>query len=134
MWYDVDFVSIENVSINKDQMQFKETFKQEMSRRNQYYVLYEFSPKGKKEDRIKFQLEPLIANQKCFFVKWHWDFWAFKKLEEQLTLFPSSKKDDVMDTLAQARQVFLERWKPKKTETIPRQYYNSITGKFEFAK
>lgn len=133
MWYDIEFVSVESVSINRDQSQFKQTLKNEMSIRNQYYTIYEFEPKWKKEDRIKFQLEPLIANWKCYFVKWHWDYNAFRKLEDQLTLFPSAKKDDVIDCLAQARQVFNERGKTSfsKTPPAPRYYTNKITWKLE---
>jgi len=136
MWFDIEFFSVENVSINKDQMKFKETLKQEMSNRNQYYSLYEFNPKGKKKDRIKFQLEPMISLHKCFFIRWHGDFSSFKRLEEQLTLFPATKKDDIIDTLAQAKQVFSERGKslsPKK-DAQPRYYFNNITGKLEQIK
>ena len=127
-------MSTEIVSINKDQTQFRKTIQEEMQNRNKYYTIYEFQPKGKKEDRIKFQLEPLISNHKCSFIKGDGDYNAFKKLEEQLTLFPSSKKDDVIDCLAQARQVFNERGRPKKTDQAPRTFFNRLTGKLEIVR
>lgn len=129
-WYPINFISCETVTINKDQSQFLITLKQEMNIRNKYYSIYEFKPQGKKEDRIKFQLEPLISNAKCFFIKWQGDYSAFRKLEEQLTLFPNAKHDDIIDCIAQSKQVFTERGKTAgKKEHRQRQYFDTITGK-----
>lgn len=107
-WYKIWFISIEKVAINKDQTKFIQDFRQEMQLRNKYYTIYEYEPKGKKEDRIKFILERMFDNGKIYFMKWN-DIYESKKMEEQLTLFPHSKHDDIIDCLAQSVIVFDER-------------------------
>lgn len=129
-WYPIAFISCEDVKINKDQTQFRKTLHEEMQKRNKFYSIYEFKPRAKKEDRIRLRLEPFISNHQMNFIKGHWDFNAFRKLEEQLTLFPNSRKDDVIDCLAQVRQVFAQRWQPKQSKK-QRQFFNALTGKMQ---
>lgn len=132
MGFRLEFISLEKNNLNRDQTQFKVTMQEEMSNRGKYYTIYDYIPDGKKQDRIKFHLEPIISNRKVYFIKQHWDYNAFKKLEEQLTLFPSIVKDDVIDCLAQSATVFKKRWStlinPNLTKQ-QKQYFDKITGK-----
>lgn len=134
-WFNKPFVSIEKVAINKNQDKFIEDVKAEMRYRGKEYKLVEYSPKVKKEDRIKYHLEPPLSNWNMFFLKnttytvidW------FRKLEEQLLMFPNSNHDDVMDCLAQAVNVFENqaRWINinKSIQTRWRQYRSPELGK-----
>lgn len=106
--YQIDFISIEKATINKDQNKFIDDFKQEMNNRNKYYSVYEYEPKTKKEDRIKFNLEKMFDNGKIYFMKGN-DINESKRMEEQLTLFPNTKHDDIIDCLSQSVEVFDKR-------------------------
>ena len=57
------------MSLNRDQTQFLTTLKTDMQERGKYYTIYEYNPENKKHDRIKFSLEPIISNNKMFFIK-----------------------------------------------------------------
>lgn len=125
-WYKVDFVSIEKVNINKEQTKFINDFREEMQNRNRYYTVYEYVPSGKKEDRIKFILERMFDNGKILFMRGN-DITEAKNMEEQLTLFPYTKHDDIIDTLAQWVQVFEERGTSKKIDLAQQSRINPIT-------
>lgn len=68
--------------------------------------MYKFKPKGEKDDRIKFSLEPVIYNHKLFFLDDQIPIEQMSKLHEQLQQFPSSSKKDVIDVLSQMAIVF----------------------------
>lgn len=104
--WNVDFISVEDVSLNKDQQKFIVDFEDEMRRSDKLYTLRAFKPHGKKEDRIKFALEPLFSRHMLYFRADDTANDAWLKLEEQLLKFPVSRKDDLMDLLAQAVEVF----------------------------
>lgn len=128
----MEFISLEKNTLNRDQTQFKVTMQTEMSLRNRYYTIYDYIPKDKKENRIKFYLEPLVSNKKMYMMKWQGDYNSFRKLEEQMTMFPSLDHDDVIDCCTQSVTVFKNRGttltNPDKKEQ-PRFYYDKITGK-----
>jgi len=60
-WYKIDAIYIEDVSLNKDQSKFIEDFKTFLKENDRYIIVNNHKPKGKKEDRIKFTLEPKTA-------------------------------------------------------------------------
>lgn len=130
----VEFISLEKNTLNRDQTQFKVTLQQEMSNRNKYYTIYDYMPREKKEDRIKFYLEPIVSNQRFYMIKWHGDYNAFHKLEEQMTMFPSIDHDDVIDCATQMVTVFKNRgsWQNPNTKTQQRSYFDKITGKLVY--
>ena len=102
----VDFVSAEEVHINKDQQNFVEQLELKMKERRLYADLLRFHPKGKKEDRIKFELEPMFSSGKVSFRLDHEDSMIFTKTEKQLLDFPAGDKVDIIDTLAQTAFTF----------------------------
>jgi len=82
-------------------VRFYEEIKHQMSLRNEFYPLYKRKPKGKKDDRIKFSLEPIIANHKLFFLEDQIPHDQMAKLLKQLQEFPETDKKDVIDVLSQ---------------------------------
>ncbi len=104
--FKVGFVSAEDVSLNKDQQKFVEKLEAKIKERRIYADLERFKPVGKKEDRIKFELEPLFSSGKIYFRSEHEDTMIFTKLEKQLLDFPAGDKVDIPDTLAQAVHTF----------------------------
>ena len=102
----VDFVSAEEVHINRDQQNFVEQLELKMKERRLYADLLRFHPKGKKEDRIKFELEPMFSSGKVYFRLDHEDSMIFTKTEKQLLDFPAGDKVDIIDTLAQSAFTF----------------------------
>lgn len=104
-WYKIDYISVEDVKINKDQTKFLEDFKKYLKENNRYIIVNSFFPSGKKEDRIKFTLEPKISLSAIFLRKDMQDKSFVRRLEQQLSDFPNNKHDDIIDCLAQAIHV-----------------------------
>lgn len=130
-WRTFTSISIEYVTINKDQMDFFKTIEQEMQIRNQRYKLHKFKPVWKKEDRIKYSLEPKIAAHKVYFLDDQIPYDQMQKILEQLQQFPHSTKKDVIDMISQAAIVLSNSWttREKNKEPVKRTYVNRITGK-----
>ena len=80
-----------------------------MSLRNEFYSLYKRKPSGKKDDRIKFSLEPIIAGHKLFFLEDQIPHDQMTKLLKQLQEFPENDKKDVIDVVSQAQIVWRDR-------------------------
>lgn len=97
------------MTINRDQINFYEEIRHQMSLRNEFYHLYKRKPSGKKDDRIKFSLEPIIANHKLFFLEDQIPHDQMAKLLKQLQEFPETDKKDVIDVLSQGQIVWRER-------------------------
>lgn len=131
-WYKPWFVSIESVSLSKDQAKFIEDFKVFLKEKDRYMVIHTFEPKwmGKKEDRIKFILEPKTSLNAIYLRKDMPDKSFVRRLEEQLVDFPNGKHDDIIDCLAQAIYVLDTRWEPKQEERKPfqlrKKYFDPI--------
>ena len=126
-WFKIDTIWIEKVNINKSQTKFIEDFKIFLKEKWRYIVVSEYEPKGKKEDRIKFNLEPKVSLNAIYLKKDMADKSFIRRLEDQLYQFPNSKKDDIMDCLTQWVDI-LEWVKDKKINTTPKQYINKLTG------
>ena len=128
-WLPLDFISIEQVNLSKQQTKFKKDFMEEMATRGKYYRLIDYNPVGKKEERIKRMEYRFTLHQ----VKWRKDDTNNqnrKKMEKQLLSFPESKKVDIIDCHAQVLDTFTDRGlqsekqqqeKKKKREKIRRQ-------------
>jgi hypothetical protein len=100
-WYKIEFINIEKVNINKEQTKFITDFKIFLKEKNRYITVNEYEPKWKKEDRIKFNLEPKVSLNAIYLRKDMADKSFIRRLEDQLYQFPNSKKDDIMDCLTQ---------------------------------
>lgn len=104
-WKDwgIEFISLEEATISKDQQDFLGGFDRYLRDQGKFYTLLTFKPrgKGKKEDRIKFSLEPML-NRKAIYFRSDVTDDDWIKLEEQLLKFPANPHDDIMDALSQA--------------------------------
>lgn len=104
MWMQIRFISIEQVSINKDQTLFKKNFVEWLRQNDKVYSMYDYCPRENKQDRIKWTLEPRLMNGLIHFVNKKdsgWNDW-FRVLEEELQKFPWMAYDDFPDALTQA--------------------------------
>lgn len=92
--------SVEQVSLNKDMREFLKLIKTQMEIRNKFYKIHEYKPKGKKIDRIRYTLEPVISNRRLYMITGAWNL-NFDKRYKQLSQFPNSDKLDVIDAVTQ---------------------------------
>lgn len=132
-WFDnIWGISIEYVTLNKDQTDFFDLVEEEMSKRWERYKLMKRYPKWAKLDRIKFSLEPIFSVHKLFFLDDQIPYEQMTKLVEQLQQFPNSNKKDVIDVVSQWVIVFRD-WgiaqEPNKAPPKPKEKFNPITGK-----
>jgi len=99
----MDYLSVEDVSLSPTQREFVRGLEAEMRRQRKFYVVHHFKPvgQGKKEDRIKFNLEPMFNRHALHFRSDDDGNKAWAKMEEQLLKFPAARHDDLSDVLAQ---------------------------------
>ena len=119
-WFKIEYISIEKASLNKEQTKFIDDFKAFLLENNRNILINYYEPKIKKEDRIKFWLEPLIALNWLHLRKDLPDSSFVKKIERQLFEFPNGKHDDVIDDIEQARFVLDLKWQIQKPKKISR--------------
>ena len=93
-YYKPEKVWIEDVWFQK--MLIYEIQKQ-MDLRNYYFTLDSIFPKWKKEERIRWNLQPRYSSWKIYHKKCECD-----ELEEELLSFPASRHDDLSDSLSYA--------------------------------
>lgn len=93
--------------MSREQTKFIKDLKDYLKENDRYIIIHEFEPKGlgKKEDRIKFILEPKVSMNSIYLRKDMADKVFMKKIEDQLFEFPNGKNDDVIDALTQAIHV-----------------------------
>lgn len=105
------YISCEEVSISQDQQLFIKGLDSKMRELGKFYTLLPFKPqgKGKKEDRIRYSLEPVFNRHALFFRSDDQGNKAWRKLEEQLLKFPASPKDDLADVVSQGVIVWGEK-------------------------
>jgi phage terminase large subunit-like protein len=104
-WKDwtLEFISIEEATISREQQDFLNGFEKYLRDNGKFYTVLLFKPrgKGKKEDRIKFSLEPVFNRHAIYFRGDQKTEKQWIKLEEQLLKFPFSIKDDILDATSQ---------------------------------
>lgn len=109
MWFKVEFISIEDVKINKNQTHFIEDLKRELVRCKISIPVYSYYPKLKKEQRIKDDLEWPMSQKAIKFNRNIPQPNFISKLERQLLEFPNWDHDDHPDCLSQWINVFRNR-------------------------
>jgi hypothetical protein len=130
--YKVDYISVESVSLSNDQTKFIDDFKVFLKSKNRYITVNPWAPKGKKEERIKFILEPKTSLNALVLRKDMADSSFVAKLERQFYEFPHGRHDDAIDCLAQAVDVLETRGSaPAALGSVGRQFFNVRTGKME---
>lgn len=125
-WYKIEFIGIESVNLSKEQTKFIADFKTFLKEKGRYITVNEYNPKWKKEDRIKFVLEPKTSLNAIYLRKDMADKSFIRRLEDQLYQFPNSKKDDIIDDLCQWVDILDHIWmkdKPKKEKFVLRKKY-----------
>ena len=127
-WFAPKFVSVEDVSINKEQTKFIKDLKEDLIYHEINIPVYSYVTKVKKEDRIKFNLEPVMSQQGMKFNRNISQASFIPKMKRQFTEFPNAQHDDTIDTLAQMVDVFRRWvWKAKKPQ-IKKTYRSGITN------
>lgn len=111
-WYKINTINIESVNLSRDQTKFILDFRTFLKGKGRYITVNEYKPQGigKKEDRIKFVLEPKFSLNAIYIRKDMPDKNFTRKIEDQLYDFPNGKHDDVIDCLAQAIHSLDIRW------------------------
>lgn len=118
----MDYLSVEDVSISKDQQLFINGLDQKMRAENKFYTVLPFKPQGlgKKEDRIKYSLDPMFTRHAIYFRSDDKGNKDWQKLEEQLLKFPASRRDDLSDALSQAVIMWQNRGRTPDTHKASR--------------
>jgi len=114
--YNIEFISVEEAKINKDQTQFIEDLRVFCLQNQIDIPVLTYKPRMKKEDRIKFFLEPIMSQRGIKFRRDFPDKSLLLRLEWQLINFPNDKNDDIIDCLAQWIAVFKDRTKTDRYE------------------
>ena len=113
-WKDwtLDHITIEEVSLSLSQQDFLRGFESYMREQGKFYTLLPFTPrgKGKKEDRIKFSLEPMF-NRHAIYLRNDTKDKYMRQLEEQILKFPANRNHefDLIDSLSQSVSMWNER-------------------------
>lgn len=131
-WYKIEAIWIEKVNINKEQTKFITDFKIFLKEKWRYITVTEYEPKGKKEDRIKFNLEPKVSLNAIYLRKDMVDKSFVRRLEDQFYQFPNSKKDDILDDLNQ--WVDILDWTKTINKPQTKTFYNRLTWKMQTVK
>jgi predicted phage terminase large subunit-like protein len=104
--YKVDFVSVENVTINKQQTDFVQKLREKLTEHQINIPIQLYEPKIKKQDRIKFNLEAIMSQKG---IKFNRNMPKLNKIERQFLEFPQGNHDDIIDTVSQAVEVFRKK-------------------------
>lgn len=111
-WRKVEFISVENASINNEQTEFIKLLRVELIKHKITVPIHMYESKMKKEHRIQDNLEPIMSQRGVRFSKNISQPDFIFKLERQLLEFPNWDHDDHPDCLSQMIEVF--RKKPEK--------------------
>jgi predicted phage terminase large subunit-like protein len=104
--YKVDFVSVENVTINKQQTDFVQKLREKLTEHQINIPIQLYEPKIKKQDRIKFNLEAIMSQKG---IKFNRNMPKLNKIERQFLEFPQGNHDDIIDTVSQAVEVLRKK-------------------------
>ena len=130
----IEYIAVESVELSPDQQQFIVGFKKYLREHDRYIIVNPFSPRnlGKKEERIKFILEPKISINAVYLRKDMADKVFTRKTEEQIYEFPHSKHDDIIDCLTQGVYILDNRLITTQDYT-KKTFFNPLTGKEQTA-
>jgi len=111
----IDFISIEKVDLSKKQGEFITGFEEYMRSQNKFYTLFYHEPRGqgKKQDRIKFKLEPMLNRHALYFRSDDIANKDWQRLETQFLKFPVGSHDDLADVITQGVAMWQENYAPK---------------------
>lgn len=124
--YKPEFISVENVTINKEQSRFIDDLRKKLLEYQINVPLRLYETRVKKEDRIKFNLEWVMSQKWIKFNRNIPSAWFIAKMERQFLEFPNWDHDDIPDTVSQAIEVFKKRPDKPSTEIISVKYDNIL--------
>ena len=130
--YKIDAIYIEDVAINKEQSKFIEDFKTFLKENDRDIIVNSHKPKGKKEDRIKFILEPKTALNAIYLRKDHADPMLVKGIEREMLEFPNWKHDDKIDCLSGAIAVLDSRGEHNIQRVDKPMFHDKMKGKYSW--
>lgn len=87
--FKIPCIDVEDARLNKDQTEFIEGFRRYLRERGRYITVNALPSKGKKEDRIKFILEPRLSINSVFLRSDMPDASINRKIESQMLDFPN---------------------------------------------
>lgn len=131
-WFNLKFMSVEDVKINTKQSQFVKDLKDALVEHEINIPLYLYTNKIKKEDRIKDTLEPVMSQK---WIKTNRNIsqpnFIFS-MENQFLEYPNAEKDDITDTIEQmVSQLKLRCWKKVKKKKKYRRVRDPWTGEMK---
>jgi len=129
--FNLEFISIEKVDLSKMQDAFLKGFDNYMRENGKFYTILHFKPqgKGKKEDRIKFSLEPMFNRGAIYFRSDDSENKDWMKLEGQLLKFPVATHDDLVDTISQGVILWENRGNANDASDAQQEYLNALKQK-----
>ncbi len=131
-WLKPKYICIEDVPLNKNQTKFIQDFKLFLKDNNRLDILIiTHKPKGKKEDRIKFVLEPITAMHALYLRKDFPDKSIIQKIEDQLVEFPNGKHDDTIDCITMAATDLNKKRIEEAQQNKPRTFHNKMSGSMQ---
>lgn len=98
-WFKIESIYIEDVKLNRSQTEFIKHFKSFLKKKDRYITINEHLQKAKKEDRIRFTLEPIISLNSLYLNKNYKDISLLTSIYQQLQKFPFGRKDDIIDAI-----------------------------------
>jgi len=130
------YISVESVTINKQQTQFIKDLKAELLRYEINIPVYLYKPKTNKVARIKDTLEAIMSMQWLKFNRNISDTAFLSKTETQFLEFPNADHDDIIDCIAQAVEMFKFRAKSTTSAqpTKPTRYFNRVLWEYVTTK
>ena len=135
--FKIEDIVVEDVTINKDQTKFISDLKKFLKEQWKYIPVRSYNPmilhpKMKKEDRIKFILEPQMSLNAVYVRSDMPDKSFLRRLEQQITDFPHGRYDDIIDTITMWVDD-IEKNRMIEEKEQPRAFFNPISGKIEVA-
>lgn len=125
-WFKPEFISVENVTINKEQSKFIDDLRKKLLEYQINVPIRLYETKVKKEDRIRFNLEGVMSQKWIKFNRNIPNTGFIAKMERQFLEFPNWDHDDVIDTVSQWIEVFRKRPEKSSSDIITVKYDNLL--------
>jgi predicted phage terminase large subunit-like protein len=119
MWkskgWTMDFLSVEDVKLSQHQTMYVAGLMQYFRDNGKIYTVLPFMPQGqgKKQDRIKYTLEPYFNRHAIYFRSDDPGNKTWQKLETQLLKFPNNAHEDILDAVSQGVAMWGTRGEPE---------------------
>lgn len=123
-----EFISVENVTINKRQTQFISDLKEALIEAQINCPIFLYEPRTNKNARIKDNLEAIMSQQGIKFNRNIVDKKFINKAESQFLEYPNGDHDDIIDCISQMVEVFRKKQVKEQPKKEERTYIDPRTG------